>query len=143
MSRLYSLIHRTDPEIRTTQEFISFANTYQTYLEIRQRYIYIDDWKRPEQNDIEAYLARNPHEMDKYIERIEKLIKERGELKAQMREILDQAINAVINSKYLESKYQFDKKTIETLKLEPDYKPSTNTKYLNKEQLEYELNLFF
>jgi hypothetical protein len=141
MSRLYLLIQKTDPETRGTPDFINFVNAYQTYLECRQRYIYLDDWKRPEQNDIEAYLSRNPSEMDKYMGRIEQIIQERGNLKVKFKGVLDQAIENVIESDYLKTKYQFEKEMIETFKLGPDYVPTRNTRYLNKKQLKYELKL--
>lgn len=77
-SRLYNLFQLEPIETRSDPVFTDFLDRYQLYIEYRQQYDSLFDWKRPEENDILKYLERKPNETETYIPKIEAIREERA-----------------------------------------------------------------
>lgn len=102
---LYNLIQLEPFETRTDPVFMDFLNKYQFYIESRQRYVNLHDWRRPDENDLIKYLERNPYEINVYMPRILQIHDER---KAKVENfenvIFNLAVQNVVDSQYLKNR---------------------------------------
>jgi hypothetical protein len=102
---LYNLIQLEPFETRTDPLFMDFLNKYQFYVESRQRYVNLHDWRRPEENDMIKYLERNPHEINVYTPKIESIQNERkAKVEAFENAIFNMAVDNVVESQYLKNR---------------------------------------
>lgn len=118
-SRLYNLFQLEPIETRSDPVFTDFLDRYQMYIEYRQRYDFLFDWRRPEENDIVKYLERNPHEVVTYMPKIEAIREERAtKIKDFTENYFYPAIDRLVECDYIKNR-KIDK---EGLKYELKFK---------------------
>jgi len=110
---IYKLIQLEPFETRTDPVFMDFLNKYQFYVESRQRYVNLHDWRRPDETDLIKYLERNPQDINVYTPRIQQI---RDERKAKLEDfenaIFNTAVQNVVDSQYLKNR-KIDKGLLE------------------------------